>query len=100
MAISPLRDASRKAKKLVSSTELQYGLNSSRNWLFYSNNNGKSTLALTQLEGVDDPILCVSAGGASMYLSDEYPNAVMRSIGNLEEAEKLIKELVENAKLI
>lgn len=100
MAISPLRDASRKAKKLVSNTELQYGLNSSRNWLFYSNNNGKSTLALTQLEGVDDPILCVSAGGASMYLSDEYPNAVMRSIGNLEEAEKLIKELVENAKLI
>lgn len=102
MGISTLRDASKKKRQVVDDAELKYGLNSSRNWLFYGSGNGKSTLALTQLEDGDsnEPVLVLSPGGASVYLQPEFPNAVFRTISSLEDLDKVLQDLEDNHNLI
>lgn len=101
MGISNLRDLSKKKRQVIDEAELTYGLNSSRNWLFYGSGNGKSTLALTQLdEDATEPILIISPGGASVYLQPEYPNAVFKTAASLAELETIIQDLETNYSLI
>lgn len=100
MGVSALRDTSKKARTSDINIDLQYGLNSANNFIFYGSTNGKSTLALTQLDESAEPILVVSAAGASIYLRERYPTAVFRTASTLAELEVIIKDLEENYKLL
>ncbi len=100
MGISALRDLSKKVKTLDVNIDLQYGLNSSSNWVFYSAGNGKSTTALTQIDPTEEPILCISPAGASMHLRSQFPNAVIKTAATLDELEVIIKDLEVNFSLM
>lgn len=100
MGISSLRDASKKARENINTNEVKYGLNSASNFLFYGSTNGKSVLSLTAISESTEPMLVVSAAGASQYLSDRYPNVVFRTASTLKEAENISDELNESYKIL
>jgi hypothetical protein len=100
MGISSLRDASKKARENINTNETKYGLNSASNFLFYGSTNGKSVLSLTEISESNEPMLVVSAGGASQYLSERYPNVVFRTASTLAEAENISNELNESYKML
>ncbi len=101
MSISLLRDASKNTKNVTTNNlDVKYGLSSASNFLFYGSGNGKSTLALTQINPDEQPILVISAAGGSIYLKSRYPNVIFKTAATIDELEVILSDLEANYKLL
>lgn len=90
MAISKIRNL---ALNVKSGKKSGFKIMSSNNFILYGN-GGKSTIALAQL--TDEPILVLTPAGGSLHLQDEFSNAVIYSISDLNDLTGILVDLENN----
>lgn len=96
MAFSTVREL---AKMATEKKELNPAQQSSENYLLYGS-NGKSTIASSLSDLVEEPILILSPANASGHLSEQFPNAIYYAINNLAELTAIIADLGKNMEII